>query len=466
MTVSPIANPYHIAGPIHNPAHFFGRNEQLRRILESAWQHHQSTNIVGEAQSGKTSLLFRILDPDTRARFVPEDRQSVYVYLNPELCSEPGTFYRLVLQGVEKEVPGLFHVSQTGLLNEEDMQTHLRALLPQHLVLLIDNFEQMCDCNHFNSDFFNFLRGLATHTEFYMTMVIASRKHIHELCPSEVLASRFHTIFAEVRLGAFTPDEFDEFIQQTSSYSGAPIAQAREEILRLAGYYPYLAQMACAHIYDLWRRKGQLEPEDMATIRREFRHDARAHFQMLWTRHLSAPERRVLSALVQGEEIAAEAVLEDPESQDLAVETVLGDLEAKGYLADGAITSQCFADFVVTQLDESVTASHAPSSSQTRERGIRLDQHSGDIYINGRKLVNQLSPLQYKLLAHLCQNKGQVCVKDDLILAGWDTIDGVSDEALAQQISRLRKLLDGGKRYILTVNRWGYKMVDSPEREP
>ncbi len=54
-------------------------------------------------------------------------------------------------------------------------------------------------------------------------------------------------------------------------------------------------------------------------------------------------------------------------------------------------------------------------------------------------------------------------------MVGWDTADGVTDEALAQQITRLRALLGDGRRYIVTVNRWGYKMLDildQPESEP
>ena len=450
MTVSTTLNPYHIAGPIHNPAHFYGRDEQLRRVLEHTWQHHQSTNLVGEACSGKTSLLFRMLDPNVRARYVPEDRQSIYVYLNPELCKDRETFYRIALQGVEKECPDLLHLGQTDPLTEEEVQVYLQALLPRHLVLLVDNFEQMCDYEHFDRSFFGFLRGLGTHTDFYVPMVVASRKHIHDLCPSHVLESGFYNIFTEVYLGAFTEDEYDEFIQQTSFRSGAPILEVREQILQLAGYYPYLVQMACSHVYDLWRRQGRLRPEDMTLIRREFHRDAMVHFQRVWGRHLSTQEKHVLGLLAQDKPVSAEFIV--------------GDLETKGYVANGAIVSQCFADFILSQLNVSRPGNAVASRAQPKEQGIRIDQASGEIYIDGIKLEKQLSPLQHSLLTHLWLHKGSICKKDDLALIGWNTANGVTDEALAQQVARLRALLGGGRRYIVTVNRWGYKMVDAPEQ--
>ena len=463
MTAPTTLNPYHVAGPIHDPAFFFGRSDQLRRILESAWQHHQSINVVGEARSGKTSLLFRMLDNKLRATFVPEDVHSIYVYLNPELCPDAATFFRLVLEGVEKEYPGLLHFGSSDPVSASDLEAYLHALLPHHLVLLVDNFERMCEAPHFTSDFFDYLKGLAEHTEAYITMVIASRKHIHELCPSDSLGSDFFGVFGEVRLGGFTADEFDEFIRVTSS-GRAPVHEVQETIRKLAGYYPYLAQMACSHAYDLWRRKGRLQQEDMATVRRKFQHDARVHFEKTWTRHLSASERQVLSLLARGKDLQADTILQDADSQDITIEAVLDDLEAKGYLANARIASQCFADFILTQLDTSRAVNSVAMGPQPREQGIRIDQASGGIYIDGARLQKQSSPLQYRLLLHLWQHKGAVCKKDDLAVVGWDTAEGVTDEALAQQIARLRALLGDGRRYILTVNRWGYKMVDNPDQ--
>jgi len=464
MTAPTSMNPYHVAGPIHDPAFFFGRDDQLRRILESAWQHHQSINVVGEARSGKTSLLFRMLDSSVRARFVPNDIHSIYVYVNPELCPDPSSFFRFALDGVEKEHPGLLHVSQDAPITAADLEAYLQGLLPHHLVLLVDNFERMCDSPHFTSDFFDYLKGLAEHTEAYITMVVASRKHIHELCPSDNLGSDFFGVFGEVRLGGFTPDEFEEFIEATSCTSGAPIHLAHDAILRLAGYYPYLAQMACSHVYDLWRKKGRLQPEDMATIQRKFQHDAHVHFEKVWIRHLSGPERQVLGLLAQGRDAPTESILEDPDGQDTAIDTVLDDLESKGYLSGGRIASQSFADFVLTQLDLGRASAAVAPSSPPKEQGIRIDEATRTVYVDGNKVSKQLSPLQYALLLHLWRNKGTVCSKDDLAVVGWDTAEGVTDEALAQQIARLRANLGLGRCYVVTVNRWGYKVVDVPEQ--
>ena len=464
MTAPTTLNPYHVAGPIHNPAFFFGRNEQLRRILESAWQHHQSINVVGEARSGKTSLLFRMLDSDVRARFVPHDVHSIYVYVNPELCPDPPSFYRLALEGVGKAMPGLLDLRGEEPVSAATLETYLQALLPHHLVLMVDNFERMCESPNFKSEFFDYLKGLAEHTEAYITMVVASRKHIHELCPSDSLGSDFFGVFGEVRLGGFTPDEFDEFIQETSCAAGAPVSEVREAIAKLSGYYPYLAQMACSHVYDVWRNKGGLQPQDMATIWRKFQHDARVHLEKVWTRHLSSAEKQVLELLARGKQSPADLVLTDSDGQDVTADAVLDDLDAKGYLANGRIASQCFADYIMTQVEAVRPEDPAIPIPSSREQGIRVDPDSGAIFVDGKKLQRQPGPLQYRLLLYLWEHKGMVCKKDDLALVGWDTDNGVTDEALAQQVARLRVLLGDGRRYLTTVNRWGYRLVDDPDQ--
>ena len=39
------------------PPHFIGRNKELRRIINRLLQQGQSSAIIGEPRSGKTSLL-------------------------------------------------------------------------------------------------------------------------------------------------------------------------------------------------------------------------------------------------------------------------------------------------------------------------------------------------------------------------------------------------------------------------
>ena len=65
--VSP-TNPYRYGGPIRDPEWFFGRLEQMRTILDRIAKN-ECTALVGERRSGKTSLLFQLMNETARGEY-------------------------------------------------------------------------------------------------------------------------------------------------------------------------------------------------------------------------------------------------------------------------------------------------------------------------------------------------------------------------------------------------------------
>jgi hypothetical protein len=95
--------------------------------------------------------------------------------------------------------------------------------------------------------------------------------------------------------------------------------------------------------------------------------------------------------------------------------------------------------------------------------GLRLDEHTHQVVINGQVLAPQLSLHQYRLLRMLYQLQEGVCTRDDVVNAVWPDAqgEGVSEQAIDALVRRLRDRLaelDTEHQYILTVRGHGFRL--------
>ncbi len=72
-------NPFYYGNPAP-PEHFLGRQEELRRIV-SRMLGCQSTAIIGEPHSGKTSLLLYLVAPENRKALYGEQNEKQFLSL-------------------------------------------------------------------------------------------------------------------------------------------------------------------------------------------------------------------------------------------------------------------------------------------------------------------------------------------------------------------------------------------------
>ncbi len=105
-----------------------------------------------------------------------------------------------------------------------------------------------------------------------------------------------------------------------------------------------------------------------------------------------------------------------------------------------------------------------PSGSGFRFGPFRLDPR-GRFLLRDETAI-PLQPRLFNLLEALVSRPGELLAKDELIAIGWPH-HAVSDNSLAQAISRLRATLDPSdpERYIATVPRLGYRFVISVARD-
>ena len=95
--------------------------------------------------------------------------------------------------------------------------------------------------------------------------------------------------------------------------------------------------------------------------------------------------------------------------------------------------------------------------------GLRLDPATASVSKNGCEVV--LSALEYRLLLHFMQRKGQLVTREALRDALWDSAgEYVSDNAINVYIRRLRERVEDDPaepRIITTVRGLGYKLEDA-----
>jgi DNA-binding response OmpR family regulator len=97
-----------------------------------------------------------------------------------------------------------------------------------------------------------------------------------------------------------------------------------------------------------------------------------------------------------------------------------------------------------------------------RQRGVRIDEDTRQVWVNGQELTPPVSSAQFALLCTLAAHPGRVFSRDDLIGPVWPGEDpaGISDEAVNSLIRRLRRRLmdvDPDHRYIFAVRGHGFR---------
>lgn len=114
-------------------------------------------------------------------------------------------------------------------------------------------------------------------------------------------------------------------------------------------------------------------------------------------------------------------------------------------------------------LDPSATVT-APSLAVVREPGLRVDQATRQVFVDGQVLDPPLSVKQFDLLWYLYENRGRAVSKDEIALNVWSESDGDTYDAnIDRMVSRVRSRIEPGEseeaRFIATIRGYGYQLL-------
>ncbi len=104
---------------------------------------------------------------------------------------------------------------------------------------------------------------------------------------------------------------------------------------------------------------------------------------------------------------------------------------------------------------------------EERQTGLVVNQASGDVWVEGRHLEpDQLSPLEFELLAFLYSRAPQTCRPSDIFERVYrEEATGAYAQKVYSLVGRLRKKIEpqpSQPRYILTVRSEGYSCNRQP----
>lgn len=105
----------------------------------------------------------------------------------------------------------------------------------------------------------------------------------------------------------------------------------------------------------------------------------------------------------------------------------------------------------------------APKARPLAQEELLVEADTHRVFLRGTEVVPPLSREQYDLLAYLHQNRGKLCVREEIIRRVWPEVEatGVSEEALDALVHRLRERLQtaGASRpLIVTVRGQGFRL--------
>ena len=300
-------SPFTHGKPISAPGRFVGRKEEVREIFSLLLApDFGSCSIVGERQSGKTSLLNYISHPDTIRRHGLDPETLLFIYLDLGMftsASTPDQFHEYMLTRIAARVEEpqlrkkIRELSQQERITSYDLDELFDDVddVGFRMVLMLDEFHNIGNNGNFGLDFLYGLRSLATHHD--LAFVTCSRNELAGMSRADAIrSSPWFNIFTTIVLRPFSSGDVEELLRSYLEGTGVSFPQAEvKHILGMAGVVPFLTQIG----FDLLFQAHQADQDEtgrLAYVEAGFHEAADAHIESCWNRS-SERERTVLALL-------------------------------------------------------------------------------------------------------------------------------------------------------------------------
>jgi class 3 adenylate cyclase/AAA+ ATPase superfamily predicted ATPase len=356
-------NPYLNRSMIRDIKDFYGRKREVARIYSRLGAAHpQSVSIVGPRRIGKSSLLNFIYQEANRRKYLKHHRQYKFVFIDfqeRKRITLPEFFIEL-FELLSREFSGQLEITESP--NYEGLKDVVTKIQQQglKLILLFDEFDSITQNKNFDTEFFAFLRALAN--RYDIAYVVSSGRRLQDFCHTKEIAdSPFFNIFSNLFLSPFSREEALTLIGEPSKDAGYPLDSVADEIISMAGYFPFFIQVSCSTFFEYaMDYSAELQDVALAEIHELFLEEAKDHFQYIWD-IFDESERRVCLRIVRREEIAPPDMV------------VLRGLSQQGYVivkSDGPVL---FSSLFTQQVEMMETRREAEHAKESHESHIKQD---------------------------------------------------------------------------------------------
>jgi hypothetical protein len=456
---------------------FVTRDAEIANIMECI-EDGECCSIVGLSNTGKSTLLRSLLLPKVKSKHLGDRAEEyVFVYIDCNLMlelTEQG-FYELILRSTLAELRELeieqglldrVEASYRNLVNPanpflvplsfNEGLTAIGEAVQQRIVLLFDEFDE--PFAGLDERIFLNLRALKDKYGPGLSYVVATDQPLTEQQRGDKVAE-FCELFAlnTLFLSTLGRGDAEEVIAQFAREEGVEFSP--DDVVFLiaqAGGHPGLLEATCRVLAEASRDYPTFyRNQGYKLVRERLDNDIniRTECAKLWN-GLATEEQGALMALVSKPGEALDPELERSLRRKAIMEEKEGELAIPSTeLRTGF--GRLFEGFARRQ-----------RLVKTRGlQGVRVDVHSGDVWVDG-ELAPALTDLEYKLLLLLYGHLDKICDKYQIVESVWgqDYIDEVDDARIDKLVSRLRQKIEPDPlepRYLMTVRGRGYRLVSS-----
>ena len=426
--------------------------ERELRLLIPFIEKGLSTQLIGVPGSGKSNIL-RLLAYNKEARthnFGEFERLLHFVYVD---CSEIknrelfditkfiliSLSFSLGERGLSEESERVNSMLKEGLEMHDEMflfQSIKKSLdylsIEKKLTihLLFDKFDLIVP--QLTSDFFTNLKVLRNHAKYRFGSIFSLTRPLEEIIDPTLLED-FQDVIADNTIYVTLRD--DEWLNFRLSYIEKAARRSidgemKDKVLALTGGHGELSKLAYETLVT-----EESNPENLEDF-------------LLKKNTIQGSCARLWKALLPSEQNALKKGFSFDEIKEQFPYLTNGNL-----VTEQGITIPLFASYI-----GSVPVENTEKIVYNEERN--------EILMGETAISEKLSPLEFKLLKYLIQNKERLCTKDEIISNVWGdqkSFEGVTDQALDQIFYRLRKKIEddpANPHYIHTVKGKGYKLSD------
>ena len=228
----------------------------MKRIFHRL-EYNDSSAIIGEQRTGKTSLLHYLIDPiKIQGELKPNSHRYLFVYVDMEENSNID-FWRNILEKIKLMTKtGEAQSAVASALNEPSLSTQqleelfskIRKEEKKKIVLLLDEIDYVAGNTQFWVDYYKRLRTLAANRS--LSIVASSKVELSELNSSPEIA-HFFNLFYSSTLGTFAEEEAEHLIGNALTGSDVRFDRVdREFLYGLTSLHPFFLQMGCFCLFE------------------------------------------------------------------------------------------------------------------------------------------------------------------------------------------------------------------------
>lgn len=299
-------NPFTSRNMIKDIKSFFGRKGEIEEIYTNLIDL-QSTSILGERRSGKSSLLWHIAQPEIYKQFPSYNRKPlliVFFDLQKVASFTTKTFFKLLSENLLSRLPEKYSLNKDSF---DTYQEYFYELVDNsyddfRIVICLDEFETVVSNSQFDNAFLLYLRHFANLGK--LAYITSSREPLESICKNtnHLQGSDFWNIFASpaLNLNLFKKDEAVEMLTTLSTRGKIQLEPIEFEFLfELAGYHPMFLQIAAFYLFEVKKQKidsnesGELTSLNRNNIAESFSIGVAPHYEHIWDR-LSTTEKEVV----------------------------------------------------------------------------------------------------------------------------------------------------------------------------